>query len=130
MANRVLLETGALRISKPGIDVLSTTDDRDLVFDAARRAGYAVMAGSFQISGQGTHTVNFGQTLPAPPFVTFIYTRNGQWRMPNARYYVENGHWLGLFYGAGVIAGAASALFWKAFGGTDTFRYTIWSLDM
>lgn len=71
MARRVVMDGSGLRISKPGVDVL-TTDANGLLFDSS--------AETLQIVASGVRSTLGGISWPAMGFAPFVYlyTPNGQ----------------------------------------------------
>lgn len=70
MANRVLMDAGGFKVSKPGANVLTTGDfDREMAFSSNwATSSKIIISGSVNI-GSGTTTINYGRTLDHIPTV-------------------------------------------------------------
>lgn len=86
MANRILLNNNALRVSQPGVNVLSATPAQ-LLFSSDWSAMGIVASGTYSIgtgswsgsSNTRTHngTINLPKTFPSPPAVAFYLVTGG-----------------------------------------------------
>ncbi len=86
MANRILLDSSALKVSQPGINVF-TASPAQLLFSSDWSAMGIILAGTYTIgtgswSGSGntrTHngTINLPKTFPSPPAVAFYLLASG-----------------------------------------------------
>lgn len=81
MPNRVLLNAAGLKVSKPGIDVLTATDAQ-LVFNSNYSMVVPLIRGRFLIEardGEGTpantRTIGFGRTFSTVPLCLFYVDR-------------------------------------------------------
>ncbi|UVK46812.1 hypothetical protein BPNPMPFG_002522 [Mesorhizobium sp. AR07] len=74
MANRVLLTAGALKVSKPGFNVM-TAADADLIFSSDFSQGSLFSRGSLTFSSNTVKTVNYGKTFVNMPMIMFNVNR-------------------------------------------------------
>lgn len=79
MANRAVLNVNGLKVSKPGVNVL-TAGINDLLFSDNWSALSKHMSGSLSISSGGNKFVNFGKTFAQVPLVMWEWNGYGdQW---------------------------------------------------
>lgn len=71
MANRVLLDPNGMKVSRPGVDVL-TAGDADLLFSSDFSQTPVHMKGIVTFSSSSIRTLNFGRTFLNMPMVTFL----------------------------------------------------------
>ncbi|RDE08440.1 hypothetical protein [Pelagibacterium lacus] len=86
MANRVLLDASGLKVSKPGVDVLTMGAlGKDVAFNSDWLASSRILlTGSVNVpNGTGIVTENYGFTLPFVPVILMM----GRARAFNSRWY-------------------------------------------
>lgn len=78
MANRVLLDTSGLKISAPGVDVLSALPSA-LIY-SSDWAGIGLLLKGMSYTNGTTVTVPFGKTFERPPLINLYWNGEGnQW---------------------------------------------------
>lgn len=129
MANRVVLTLGGLKVSKPGINVL-TAADTDLIFSSDFNQGSLFSRGSVTFSSSSIQSVNYGKTFVNMPMILFNVVRTVS---P-----VYNELYINDFV---LSASPTNAAAWCRVGSTNfqyygplasgmTMKYIIWDLDL
>lgn len=128
MANRVLINSSGLKVSKPGFDVLSTADI-NLLFNSDWSQIKLFTKGVFSASvSGGNQSVMFGKTFNNRPLCMFWASSTG------GDVQLINDHIVLQF-----PIGHASILWWLRVESdrfttnvqvNTTFRYQIWDLDL
>lgn len=127
MANRVLLQPTGMKVSRPGVDVL-TAGDADLLFSSDASQTPVHMKGTVTFSSSSIQSVNYGKTFSNMPMIMFLVPVGTY----NQAVYINDF----------IIASSPSnAAAWVRVGSSDfsyygpsaggtVFRYIIWDLDL
>lgn len=135
MSNRILLDNGGLKISKPGIDVLTATDD-ELVFNSDWSQLAIYMRGTLTVPDNGSTTISYGKTFVNMPLVCLLRTDNTTPGLPGVvcindqafwqKEDAETGYW-----DPTVQCNASNFIVTRqGTAGTMTFSYVVWDFDL
>ena len=128
MANRVLLQPTGMKVSRPGVDVL-TAGDADLLFSSDASQTPVHMKGTVTFSSSSIQSVNYGKTFANMPMIMFLVP-------------LGDGYTQSIYINDFIIAASPSnAAAWVRVGSTNfsyygpsaggtVFRYIIWDLDL
>lgn len=76
MSNRVLLNTSGLKVSRPGVNVL-TAGNADLNFNSDWSGVNLLISGQVRVENGGTQIIYFGKTFDQPPVCRIPYLQDG-----------------------------------------------------
>lgn len=138
MANRVLLDANALKVSRPGFNVLSATD-AGLSFNSNWSQAKKHMGGTFLTGVNADTTLSYGKTFLNQPLVMLQLGINfpSGWSGPNNAFCIGSGA------GAATDPNNGQKFFvWQAIAGPTGVRfitrkgfglvviYSIWDFDL
>lgn len=134
MPNRVVFDLNGMKVSAPGVDVL-TAGEANLIFSSQWSQLSILMRGSVTCAPNQTQTVLFGKTFANRPLCFFRYTSNsfygeaGRQRVNTNADYADLGTDSYVF--AKFIVSADRFTFWVANNWqTQTIQYVIWDFDL
>lgn len=91
MANRVILNSSGLTISRPGVNVLTATDVSDLLFSSNYNAHKFIQSGTASLTSGGQYfTVNFGVTLNKLPICFVYFLENSKYVVAHNIFYLPD----------------------------------------
>lgn len=129
MANRILLDKSGLRVSKPGVNVL-TAEQRDLIFDSSWSQITPYMKGTVPLStGSSGVTVLFGKTFTNRP-LCILRPTSTNYQYINDWFLLGGdggGNWM-MTQRARLLSDRL--IIYRHAGGEPSVNYIIWDFDL
>lgn len=126
MANRFLLNSDALKISKNGVDVLTATGASNFIFNSDYLACRTFLRGSVSVPTKSSATVSYGVTLTGSPLGIFYVQIGSDYVHPMLQPYTAASTGL-MSYRA--YFSTTNVIFYNTTSTTRTFHYAILELE-
>lgn len=131
MVNRLVLDINGMRVSKPGINVLTATGDDNFLFHSDWPSAGIHMKGTTSINGVGTVSINYGKTYTKSPLVICSFSwgaAGGNFVFPGPTEPPSISEAISPHFA--VRSTLTQAIFFSNKSGNHTIRYTVWDLEI